>query len=252
MPNIEAAGIVLREVKYGENSRILTVLAKDIGKISVLAGRSRSNRSGMLVATQLFSYSNFTLFKGRENSLLKLNEAEVVSAFGDIRLSLDKIAYASYFCDIANHICADGAEENELLRLLLNIMFKLSKTAKAEEYLKLEAVFLLRAAACAGLAPSCGGCAACGSETNIKTFSLSDGVFRCADCSDKSGVCMEINDALYKAVCFIESAEDRHMFSFSMGVKALEYLVSVAEEYMRVQLERDFKTLDYLRNVRTL
>ena len=30
MPNIDVCGLVTREVKYGENSRILTVLAKDI------------------------------------------------------------------------------------------------------------------------------------------------------------------------------------------------------------------------------
>mgnify|MGYP007087051357 CR=1 FL=1 len=29
MPNIDVCGLVTREVKYGENSRILTVLAKD-------------------------------------------------------------------------------------------------------------------------------------------------------------------------------------------------------------------------------
>ena len=74
MPVIEVNGVVTREVRYGENSRILTVLAEDAGKISVLAGRARTNRSGLLTATQLFSYSNFSLFKGRENSLLKLNE----------------------------------------------------------------------------------------------------------------------------------------------------------------------------------
>ena len=78
MPNIDVCGLVTREVKYGENSRILTVLAKDIGKVSVLASRARTNRSGLLTATQLFAYSNFTLFKGRENSLMKMNEGEVI------------------------------------------------------------------------------------------------------------------------------------------------------------------------------
>ena len=39
MPIIDVCGLATREVKYGENSRILTVLAKDRGKVSVLASR---------------------------------------------------------------------------------------------------------------------------------------------------------------------------------------------------------------------
>ncbi len=97
-------------------------MAKDIGKVSVLASRARTNRSGLLTATQLFAYSNFTLFKGRENSLMKMNEGEVIESFSEIRNSLDNMAYASYFCDIANHICTDGTEENELLGLLLRVL----------------------------------------------------------------------------------------------------------------------------------
>lgn len=89
MPNIDVCGLVTREVKYGENSRILTVLAKDIGKVSVLASPVREpTRSGLLTATQLFAYSNFTLFKGRENSLMKMNEGEVIESFSEIRNSL--------------------------------------------------------------------------------------------------------------------------------------------------------------------
>ena len=171
MPNIDVCGLVTREVKYGENSRILTVLAKDIGKVSVLASRARTNRSGLLTATQLFAYSNFTLFKGRENSLMKMNEGEVIESFSEIRNSLDNMAYASYFCDIANHICTDGTEENELLGLLLRVLKRLSvKEENTAESLKAECVFLFRALSIAGFAPNCDGCASCGKNENIKFY----------------------------------------------------------------------------------
>ena len=60
MSVIEAEGVVTREVKYGDSSRILTVITKEIGKISVLAGGARSNRSGLLAVTQLFSHVSLT------------------------------------------------------------------------------------------------------------------------------------------------------------------------------------------------
>ena len=253
MPVIEVNGVVTREVRYGENSRILTVLAEDAGKISVLAGRARTNRSGLLTATQLFSYSNFSLFKGRENSLLKLNEGQVIQAVADIRLSLSKMAYASYFCDIVNHICAEGAEENQMLKLLLNILYKLALSYETDkgEAMKLETVFLLKTLVNTGFAPNCDGCARCGADSGIRLFLPGEGVFLCGDCrKDNRGY--EVNDNLYRAMRHIINAQGSAMFAFSLGEKSSRYLAAICEECMRYQLEKDLGTLDYLKKVRDM
>lgn len=250
MPNIDVCGLVTREVKYGENSRILTVLAKDLGKISILAGRARTNRSGLLTATQLFSYSNFVLFKGREGSMLKLNEGAVINSFSNIRMSLDKMAYASYFCDIANHICADGAEENGMLRLLLNVLYRLAED-DGTEALKLEAIFLFRALMEAGFAPDCDGCASCGSRDKITLLQPQDGVFLCGNCMGTDNG-MQVNTTIYRTIDYIVNSSLSRVFSFSLGQNSMKYLAELGEEYMKMQLEKDLKTLDYLKKVRTL
>ncbi len=265
MPNIDVSGIVTREVKYGENSRILTVLSKDTGRISVLASRARTNKSGLLTATQLFAYSNFTLFKGRDGSLLKLNEGEVIHPFAGIRTSLEKMAYASYFCDVINRLCKEGVEENELLTLILNMLYMLERPDCTDlDAVKLRAVFQLRSLAAAGYAPDCGGCAACGSE-NVKYFYHSGGGFLCESCKQKSeqpdgkapaqkiyGPLSEINSALYNAVNFITTADSKHILSFNLGAESTKYLADIGEIYLKTQLEHEFKTLGYLKNVLAL
>ena len=104
---VETTGIVTREVKYGDSSRILTVITKEYGKISVLAGGVRSNKSGMLAATQLFSYGKFTLFKSNGKSLYKINSCSIINSFSMLRNSLERMAYASYFCEVVNNIIQD-------------------------------------------------------------------------------------------------------------------------------------------------
>ncbi len=250
MANIEIRGIVTREVRYGESSRILTVLSKDLGKVSVLASRARSNRSGVLTATQMFCYSDFEVFKGRENSLLRLNEGEVIEAFPNIRGSLDKMAYASYFCDITNHLCYEGTEQNELLRLLLNTLSRLEKD-DGTDALRLESVFLFRALRESGFAPDCGGCASCGAVENIRLLCPADGVFYCKDCAgERAGY--EVNDTLRRAAAYIIESELPAAFSFRLGENSQKYLTQIAEEYMTNQLEKQLKTLEYLRKVREL
>lgn len=252
MANIDLRGIVTREVKYSENSRILTVLSKDMGKVSILAGRSRLSRSGALIATQLFCYSEFEVFKNRESSMLRLNEADVIEPFAGLRSSLDKMAYASYFCDIANHLCYEGTEQNGILRLLLNSLSKLNED-DGNGALKIESVYLLRALREAGFAPDCDGCV-CGSGGEITLLCPSDGVFCCGSCAaEKEGkYCIEINDTLYKAISYIVTSGDAAAFSFSLGKNSMRYLAEVAESYMTAQIEKQLKTLDYLKMVRDL
>ena len=249
MANIEVRGVVTREIKYGENSRILTVLAKDLGKVSVLASRARSNRSGVLSATQLFCYSDFEVFKGRDNSLLRLNEGEVIEPFSKLRASLDKMAYASYFCDIANHLCYEGTEQNEILRLLLNTLSRL-EADDGSDALRLETVFLFRALREAGFAPDCEGCA-CGEQEKIKWLYPSEGVFRCDKCRS-GGNAIEVNATLFKVISYIVQSNLASAFSFKLGENTVKYLAFIGEEYMRMQIEKDLKTLDYLKKVREL
>lgn len=249
MPNIDVSGLVIREVKYGENSRILTVLGKDSGKVSVLASRARTNKSGLLTATQLFAYSDFTLFKGRDGTLLKLNEGEALSTFSGIRSSLEKMAYASYFCDIINRLCNEGVEENGLLSLILNMLYLLDRDdCTAQKAVKIRAVFQLRALAEAGFAPACEGCAACGSE-DVKYFSRSGGVFYCEKCKQHGTALSEVSHGIYNAINFITNADMKHIMAFELGDETVKYLAAVGEEYLKFQLERDFKTLEYLKNV---
>lgn len=274
MANIKMRGIVTREVKYSENSRILTVLSEDLGKMSVLASRSRLNRSGALVATQLFSYSEFEVFKGRDTGMVRLNEAMVIESFGGLRKSLEKMAYASYFCDVANHLCYEGTEQNEILRLLLNSLSKLENidnddirddekpentvggkinTEFKYSAVKIEAVFLLRALMEAGFAPNCDGCL-CGSGEKIELLCVSDGVFCCGNCAEekKGKYNIAVNNAVYKAISHIITSKDSAAFSFVLGEKNLKYLADVAECYMTYELENSIKTLDYLKAVRDM
>ncbi len=249
MPNIDVSGLVTREVKYGENSRILTVLGKDSGKVSILASRARTNRSGLLTATQLFAYSDFTLFKGRDGSLFKLNEGEAVSTFPNIRNSLEKMAYASYFCDVVNQICREGSEENELLALILNMLYLLDRDdCTAEKAVKIRAVFQFRALAAAGFAPDCDGCAECG-DGAVRYFSRSGGVFYCEKCSENGNALSEVNQGIFNAIKYIITSDSKKIMAFSLSDTAMKYLADIGEEFMRIQLEHDFKTLDYLKNV---
>ena len=67
-------GLVLREVRYKESDKILTVLTQHEGKVTVRARGALRKGSRITAATQLLTYSDMTIFENRGRRTL--NEAE--------------------------------------------------------------------------------------------------------------------------------------------------------------------------------
>lgn len=247
---IETEGIVVREVKYGDNGRILTLITKDLGKISVSAPRSRSNKSGLLVAAQLFSFSHFTLFKSGEKSLYQINEASVIEPFHLLRESLDRMAYASYFCEVARMIVQENNPEPNQLSLLLNTLHLLCKTEK--DFLRLKSVYELRTLLIGGAAPDLLSCADCGTSENITAFSIRDGVSYCFECRLAHKEVIPLNNAVRKAILYILNADDKKIFSFKLTESASRYLSALGERLVTQFLGKEPPTLQYLKQVTSL
>ncbi len=245
---VEVEGIITREVKYGDSSRILTLITKEFGKISVLAGGVRTNKSGLLAATQLFSHVSMQLFKGREKSLYKINSGEILTTFSSIRESLERMAYASYFCEVANDVVQENAPDPEEMSLLLNTLFMLS--ADKLPYEQIKAVFEFRTLALQGLLPNLSGCAECGqaSATSLQIF---DGAAFCDACAKKhpSSYLIRAGEAVLAAVSYIALADSKKIFAFSLPESSRNYLSRLGEYCIECYLERHFKTLDYLKKV---
>ena len=247
---VDANGIVTKETKYGDSSRILTVITKNLGKISVLAGSVRRGKSGLLTATSIFSYSHFTLFKSVSSSLYKLNEGELITAFSSLRESLEKMAFASYICDVTNSIIQEYAEDTEQFELLLRCLYMLSKNDANHE--KIKAIFEFRTLTITGLLPNLSCCGQCGSVSEISAINPLDGSVCCKNCLSDNPSSYPINKSILSAISYISVADEKKIFSFDMSDNAIKYLSELGEKCVSILLDKNFKTLEYLRRVTAL
>ena len=67
METFVTLGLVLKETRYKESDRILTILTPGLGVISASAQSSLRLKSKLFSACGLFCYSEFTLVPGRNN-----------------------------------------------------------------------------------------------------------------------------------------------------------------------------------------
>lgn len=101
MNTVSTEGIVLRRMNYGESDRIITMLTKDHGKISLLAKGVRKQKSKLAGGIELFSISQISYIDG--NSDLKiLTSSQLTKHFGDIVKDLDKTMFGYEVLQIMN------------------------------------------------------------------------------------------------------------------------------------------------------
>lgn len=250
MALVSTDGIITKETKYGDTSRILTVITKDLGKISVLAQGVRKSKLGLLAATSLFSHSRFTIFKSSSSSLYKLNEAEQLTSFASLHSSLDGMAFASYFCDITNSVMQENAPDNEQMELLLRCLYMLSKTDTNPE--KIKAVFEFRTLTLSGLMPDISVCGDCGTTAPLCVLSAAEGAAYCDKCKDNHPLALKINNSMLAAISYIILCDDKKIFSFNMSDTSIQYLSYLGEYCTKILFDKSFKTLDYLRKVTSL
>ena len=246
MKLVETTGLITKEVKYGDSGRIVTVITPELGKISAITSKFKGGKSKNVPSLQLFSYSKFILFKGSEKGLYHINEADIIEPFKAIRDDLMAIIYASYFCDVANHITLENEGNTEFLRLILNVFYALSK---GQDYDKIKTVYEWKTAMLEGYSPNLEMCSSCGTE-DICFFELGRGECFCKNCGKSYAGAVEINTDIINGIKYIRDVAFSKMLSFNMKPKTIEYMNILSEIYLKIHLECEFKTLEYLKKMK--
>lgn len=239
-------GIVLRVTDYNERDALLTLLTGRQGKLTVKARGLRRKNSPLVAPCQLLAYGEFTIFEYRGQ--YTVNEAHSIELFTPLRRDLTKLSLGTYFAQAAEVLSQEDYPSPELLSLLLNCLYALSRLDLPESQIK--AVFELRAACLSGYSPDLFGCHICGSQNPCR-FDLSAGQLECQTCRSResNGIRMPVTSAVLEAMRYICLCDPKKLFSFQIGQLALEQLANLTEAYLTTQLERGFSTLDFYKSL---
>ena len=239
--------LVLREVRYKEADRILTLLTDTDGKITVKARGALRKSSKTAAATQQLTYSEMTLFGnlGRWT----VNEAAVKEGFDGLRADIGSFALGCYFAECVDALSAEDQPDAPLMQLALNCLYALSRGMYTPEHIK--AAFELRLMCLAGYTPELSHCAVCGEEEpGDPVLMLERGCVCCRRCAAGAGQTVKLDTASLNAMRHICSASPKQILSFSLEGEGAKRLSAAAEEYLLLHTERRFPTLDYWKNVK--
>ncbi len=241
---MKTEGIVLREIEYKDNDKLLTVLSRDFGKITVKARGVKSRRSRLKAGCQFLTFSELTLLE--RQGRYTLTEANVKEMFTELRNDIELLYLATYFAQVCDVVAQEDDDNAQMLSLLLNCLYALAKLKKPQTLVK--AVFELRLMCISGFLPDLRGCMACGNPTSDR-FNITQGMLQCHGCSTGGDIRMPLSEGTLGAMRYIAACDAKKLFSFALSDDALQELNHISESYLSIRLERGFSTLDFYKSL---
>lgn len=240
--HIELDALVAREVDYKESDKILTVLTREEGRLTVSARGARREGSACAAATQLLCRSRMLLSErlGR----FTLTEAEIEESFVGLRRDIAVMALASYIADVAGTLMPEGQPSPDVYDLTLNALRALDGGKRPHEIIK--GAFELAALALSGYAPHTDVCAVCGGEPDTPYFDVHRGAAVCGVCSRGAE---PLTRGAWDAVMYVLNSAHERVFSFTLNGDDLALFSAVCEKYLLAQLDRPFSTLEFYKGL---
>ncbi len=240
--HIKTVGLIVREVRYQENYKLLTILTPAIGKVTAKFTIPKGKDTSKAASCQLLSYTEFTLFQ--RGGRFSVKEAVPMELFPALGQDLELLSLGSYFAQVAEMVSLEDCPNPDLLSLVLNSFYAMTKLKKSQALVK--AVFELRLASLAGYTPSLERCHHCGGVPDC--FDLVNGMALCKGCVGDNHL-PAMPQGVWQAMCHILTCDPQKLFSFSLPERQLQTLGHLTERYLCTQLDRTFTTLDFYKSL---
>lgn len=239
--------LVLREAKYKESQKILTMLSETYGKITATAYGAYGKKSVLASSTQHLTYSEFVLEE--KNGRVSIKEGITVEPFSELREDYSDYSLACYFADCMDFFCMEATPDLDLLRLILNSLYALSKRMYSSGHIK--AAFELKLMSLTGFKPDISSCRECGCVIpDDPVFCYESGCLCCRACRKSSmGNGIGISQDALAAMRHVLSHNLKNFLSFQIDEASEENMCNAAEAYFRFHSGKTFATLDYWKKI---
>ena len=245
MSYVKTRGIVVREVKAGDCDKILTIVTEDLGKISVSARGVRRNRNRYSAGTQVFSYCDWVLYKGKNTYIL--NTCDIISSFYEIREDMTLLTYAAHMLHLINYITYENQPAKEPLKVLMYALNSLLNKDRTPDLII--RVYALKMVQLMGFEPHVLGCHLCGTrEINDIFFSFEQCGFVCEQCQ-KENDAIPIKTGTAKALIYVLCASSREAFGFELSPEVLKNFSAVVDRYVDERLDKKYSKMSFLQEI---
>lgn len=246
MRTYSATAIVLKRIDLGDKDRIITVYAREQGKLSAVAKGARRPGSKLSGTCEPFTYAKMLLSRGRDLDVL--SQAEIRESFPDVKRDIKRIAYGIYLLELVNHFVDERQPNPELFDTLLSSMYVLESGADPEitaRHFELNVLTLM------GYEPHFEACLRCGKPIGREkiAFSPSLGGIVCKSCGGAPEDAIWVPGAVTSYVRALLNTEPQKLKTLDFPLGARRDLARMLKWHIRYRLERDLKSAEFIQAI---
>lgn len=168
-------GVVVSEKPYGETSKIINIITKNLGIIGVISKGCKKIKSSLRSVSQNFTYANFEV-SYKEGKLSTLISADIINSLSNTKKDITKISYLSFITELTKQVMKQSSNSG-IYNIFISSMLKIEQ---GFDPMVITNILELKYLEYLGVAPFFDGCVVCDNK-NVITLSSSKGGFVCKD-----------------------------------------------------------------------
>ena len=215
---VKVTGMILRAEPVGEYDRRVVILTRERGKLAAFARGARKQGSRLLAATNPFCFGQFALYEGR--TAYSVSEAVISNYFEGLREDVENACYGMYFLEVMDYYTRENSDESDMLGLLYQSLKALQHKGLSNELVRY--IFEIKALALNGEYPG----------LPVRK--------------------MDFLESTVYSVSFIVNTSVEKLYTFTVTGDVLEELREIADIYRKRFIDRNFKSLEILDELKTL
>lgn len=171
----EIEGMIIREIPYGETSKIIHVYTQD-GVIGIMCKGAKTLKSPFRATTLKFTYAKFNIYY-KENKLSTLTSVDIINPLSLIKNDIILLSYLNYLTELTEQVIKQTTEGvySEYITTILKINEGLDPIVMCN-ILEIKYLDYL------GVSLNLDSCVICGKKINIITIDGDKGGYICSDC----------------------------------------------------------------------
>lgn len=240
--------IVLRQRRFAEADRFLTIYTPAFGKLDVKARGVRRTTSRMAGHLQPLSRCMLQMARGHANDVIA--GCDTLESFQSLRADLDRLSRALYAAELVDRMTAERAPGAPTYHLLLETLRRLDADAPSTD-LPLR-YFEMRLLDQSGFRPELERCVACSlplrPEQNY--FAPQSGGAVCAGCTPGLGGARVLSLDALKVLRLLQRGTYKECAPLHMGAHLADDVERHLRSYIVCVLERDLNSAAFIERLR--
>jgi DNA repair protein RecO (recombination protein O) len=234
-------GIVIRSMDYGEGNKIITILTKSYGKMSVMARGAKKVKSRQSAITQLFTYGEFIFYK--TGSMGTLNHGEIIEAYHELREDIHKTAYCSYLMELTDRMLGDQ-DRCEFVFDQLKAALDAMKEDKDPQILI--HIYEMKMLGIAGYMPDLQQCVSCGSSDGDMMLSAMLGGILCRRCWNRDPQAIALPETGLKLLRLFQQVDIRRLGKVELKPATKQMLKRCMRQLYDTHVDVKWKSRSFL------